>query len=118
MSKVDDALVEIIEELTTFAPEFEGLQDFNRLNLTAHTKEGVQAAINKYQQRINLLLNAKAHLEALIGDGHPGILIMEIDLSSLQDLMRNAGTIEAALAKFNSNAATGLSLEAGAPQPK
>lgn len=111
MSKVDDAVVEIDQELGRIEPIHEGLRDYERLNLNGDTMVEVQHAIAQYDQRVRVLNEARMTLVALQHDGHPTLDIKDVSASVLTDLQVNADTIEAALKKFHSNAATELGLK-------
>lgn len=112
-TKVEEAIAEIDDLLARFAPQHEGLRDFARLNLGERTQEWVRQSIIHYDRRILALTNAREGLVALMADGHPDLPVVEIDPISLADLQANAATIEAALTRFASNAATTLSLKGG-----
>ncbi len=118
MSKVDEAIVEIDAALVAMAPAHEGLNDYNALDIKPETKAQVEAAIVQYDRRKLLLETAKAHLEALTGDGYPVLDIPDVNASVLADLQENAATIAAALAEFTSNAAASLGLTPNPPLPK
>lgn len=118
MTKVEDAIVEIDERLTTFQPRHEGLKDYSRLNLQEQTAREVGESIVAYDRRVGLLRTAKAALQALMEDGHPEIPVREVSLTALADLQANQSTIAAALTQFASNAPTGVNLSAGAIEPK
>lgn len=118
MTKVEEAIVEIDGLLALFAPQHEGLRDFALLNLTSKTQEWVRQSIIHYDRRVAALNIAKTALIALMADGHPDLPIAEVDAQSYADLQANAATIEAALARFASNAATALALNGGVVEPK
>lgn len=118
MTSVDSALNEINERLTTFAPQHEGLRDFALLNLQEATKLEIDSSLKLYDRRKDLLDKAKAALEALKADGHPEIPVREISEAAFADLQGNTSTIEAAMARFASNAATTLALAEGRTEPK
>lgn len=113
-TRVDDALAEVQKELDTFAPELEGLADFERLNLMPAAREYVSARRSVYEHRITLLDIVKTALLALKKDGHPGLPVIGISVPAFQDLLDNAATIEAALKKFSPTGLASLGLEAGA----
>jgi hypothetical protein len=115
---VEQAIAEIDERLATFAPQHEGLRDYALLNIQPHTLEAVRTMITQYDERVALLNRAKDALQALMTDGHPDIPIQDIDASALDDLKENAKTIEAALTRFGSNAATAMNLGVGKIEPK
>jgi hypothetical protein len=115
---VEQAIAEIDERLATFAPQHEGLRDYASLNIQPHSQEVVHAMIVKYDQRKALLDTAKTALQALMDDGHPEIPVQEVEAAVLEDLAQNASTIEAALKRFSSNAATALTLGVGQVEPK
>ena len=115
---VDQALEEIAAALLVMGPQHEGLRDFARLNLAESTLTEIRVSISQYDRRLALLLNAKAALFALVGDGHPALDIREIPASAYDDLRTNAATIEAALAQFGSAIAVSIGLEEGATENK
>lgn len=112
------ALAEILATLAAMAPEHEGLRDFQRLNLQPETLTEVQASLQDYDRRVAKLLAAQASIEALLADGYPALDPRKIADAALEDLQQNARTVEAALARFASNAATRLSLAAAETEEK
>ncbi len=118
MSAVDAALAEIDAQLAYIAPIHEGLRDYSRLNLNPDTLVEVNGAIALYDHRVALLTTAKTALEALNGDGYPDLTIPDVSLSVKADLDANQATITAAQAQFHTNAASGLGLAGGEPEPK
>lgn len=118
MTAVDSALTEINERLATFAPQHEGLRDFALLNLQEATKLEIDSSLKLYDRRKDLLDKAKAALDALKADGHPEIPVREISEAAFADLQGNTSTIEAAMARFASNAAASISLVSGTVEPK
>lgn len=116
---VDAAIVEIDLALAAYAPIFEGLKDYARLDIQQHTREEVDQATQTYDSRINALKKARAGLVALVENGHPDLGIREVDASVTSDLQENAATIEAARARFSSvNTAASLAFTAGPPERK
>lgn len=118
MTAVESAISEMQDLLVVFAPEHEGLRDFARLNLLEATQVDVRKSIINYDRREVLLNAAIAALQALMADGHPTLPVRHIDMTALNDLKANAATIEAALLRFDSNAATDLTLTGGTVEPK
>lgn len=118
MTAVDSALAEINERLATFAPQHEGLRDFALLNLQEATKVEIDSSLKLYDRRQDLLEKAKAALESLNADGHPDLPVREISTAAFDDLRNNTSTIEAAMARFASNAATSIALTEGKTEPK
>ena len=118
MSKVDEAIIEIEQALATLAPEEEGLDDFDSLDITPETEAIVKAAKLDYAQRRQLLTTAWTALNALQVDGHPVLNIDPVSLSVKADLDAQMATLNAALAKFTTTAATTLGMSASAPEPK
>lgn len=118
MTDVDRAVVEITGLLAAFAPQHEGLRDFKSLNLKDVTKIEIENSLALYDRRQGLLEAALAALEALVTDGHPDIPVREISAVAFADLQDNTSTIEAAMARFASNAATSIQLVPGETVPK
>lgn len=105
MSKVDDAVVEIDQELAVLEPRLEGLYDYRRLNIHDDTRAQVESAIAVYERRILQLKATSVQLKSTQQDGHPGLPIREVEDSVLADLRANKETIDQALAQFASGAA-------------
>lgn len=118
MSLVNDAVTEAQGRLDAFGPVREGLADYARLNILPHTLEEIQAALVRYDRRIMLLHSFIVAAEALIDDGYPDLAVREIDAAALTDLQNQLDTITAARARFASNAASSVTLTAGAPEAK
>lgn len=112
-TQVENAIKEITDLLAVFAPQHEGLRDYDRLNLNEDTHIEVRKSIAAYDRRESFLNAALAALNGLMADGHPDIPVRDISLSEYQDLQANAATIEAALLRFATNAATNLALAGG-----
>jgi len=115
---VHQALEEVLFMLDEMKDEHEGLRDFARLNLSEPTLRDVNESIALYDRRVRLLLDTKAALEALINDGFPNLNPREIMPAELAELADQQATITAALKKFASNAAVGITLAPGATEPK
>lgn len=115
---VDGARDEIQAAMAALVPELEGLRDYARLNLHDDTRREVDFSIAQYDRRLGLLTAADAALASLVGDGYPALDVREVADVVYQDLTANAATIEAALRKFASNAATSLRLNPGASELK
>ena len=118
MTEVEQAIAEILARLAEFAPVLEGLRDYQRLNLQPATQTEIADAIADYERRVAKLQATVAALQDLLADGHPDLPVREISQSALRDLQENASTIQAALAKFATNAATTLGLAGGAVEPR
>lgn len=119
MSAAQDALAEVEASLAELAPIHEGLRDYAALNLQPPTKDIINAAVLRYDQRRDALLAAKAALDALINDGHPEIPVSAIPEAAYADLQINQSTITAALGKFAPDtSAPTLGLSAGTPESK
>jgi hypothetical protein len=117
-TEVSTALDELHDALGDVGPEYEGLLDYQRLNLKPDTRREVDEAINDYSRRLGLMNAAQAALEALVNDGYPDLSVRAIAATAFEDLQANAASIEAALKKFSSNQASALTVTAGEPQPK
>lgn len=117
-TRVHQALEEVVAMLGDMQDEHEGLRDFARLNLTEPTLRDVNESIALYDRRGRLLLDAKAALESLINDGFPHLKPREIMPAELAELVDQQATMTAALKKFASNAAVGITLEPGLVEPK
>jgi hypothetical protein len=115
---VDQALDEIDARLAVLEPQYEGLQDFARLNLHPDTRREIEQSIEQYDRRLAVLRVAKEALERLRADGHPDLDVREIVDSAFRDLQDNAATIQAALAQFSSGQAAGLRLSSGPAERK
>lgn len=118
MTKVEEALAEIVAELARIAPIHEGLQDFALLDIKPETKAAVQAAISQYNTRVSRLNDAKTGLQNLLADGYPTLEIPPVEAAVLADLSENQATIAAALAQFTANEAVTLSILPGQPTDK
>jgi hypothetical protein len=118
MTAVEEALKEIEARQAEFAPQLEGLYDYQRLNLAEATQAEVAAAIAVYEQRMVHLRNSKHEITELVKHGHPELPVREVSAEALADLQKNRQTIEAAFTRFASNAATAMKLKSGAPQSR
>jgi len=118
MSQVSEAVIEIVETLTSLEAEHEGLRDYASLNLREETLAEVRSAIEVYDRRVLLLRAAQAALEALAADGHPELPVRTVAQAVHDDLDANAATIQAALAKFAPIVTAELNLEAGEAEEK
>lgn len=118
MSAVTDALAEVDAALAAAVAPHEGLRDYNRLNLEAEAKAEVQEGILFFDTRVALLEEAKAALEALLGQGYPEVPVREIVPTAYADLVENRKTIDAALALFAAEQAQVLAMRTGTPEPK
>lgn len=117
-TEVDQARAEIDEALEVNSPQLEGLRDFSRLNLTSQSLEQINISIEEYSRRNNLLLAAKDALSKLIHDGYPDVLTRELPDAVYVELKSNKESVEAAFAKFASNAAIVLNITKTDTEPK
>lgn len=118
MSQVDEAIVEIDAQLAILNPQYEGLKDYQRLNLHPDSMAAVQAALQVYDRRVGLLMTVRDLLGRLVADGHPALTVQQVSGDVLADLQDNQATITAALSQFASDPATRLVLSAQPPTPK
>lgn len=118
MSKVDEAIVEIQEALGALELPLEGLQDFERLNLGTDALGSVRQARIQHTRRQTKLVNTMAALNSLVDDGYPELRIPDVSLSVHQDLKAQQESIEAALSKFKTDAASSLDLSGQLAQEK
>jgi hypothetical protein len=118
VTAAEQTIVEIDERLSVFVPQYEGMLDYDRLNIKPETKAVVAISIADYEQRMGLLRAAREALAALMADGHPNIDVREVEAAVLADLKENAATIEAALKQFSSNAAASLAMSSEEPVKK
>jgi hypothetical protein len=117
MTKVEEALAEVIAELERIAPIREGLDDYNSLDLQKDSKKVVSDAILLYDNRIRALETAKSALEALLQNGYPDLDIPPVSQAVYNDLTGNRDTIESALAEFETvEEAQSLKIEWGTPE--
>lgn len=114
---VQDTINELGQELSKFEPAIEGFSDFTRLVEEPALSE-IRTIIDTHKRQMGLILDAQRALQALLDGGYPFSLQHEISPTALQDVRANAATIEAALALFSSNVATGLRFTSGSPQPR
>lgn len=115
---IDSAHTELNDALAAVGPEYEGLLDYQRLNLKPDTQREISEAIADYSRRLGLMETARVALDALVNDGYPDLSVRAIAAVAFEDLQANAASIEAALKKFSSNQATGMTLSGGTPVPK
>jgi hypothetical protein len=118
MSAASDARTEIAASLAAIAPQLEGLEDYERLNLGPDAQGEIEESLEQYNRRVKLLEAAKKALDELIADGHPELAAREISDVAYQDLRQNMATIVAALAQFRQETASALGLSHGEPEPK
>jgi len=119
MTKVEEAMQEIADEIATFEPEAEGLDDDLRLNIHEDTRVDVATLRAEYTERLALLHAAHTALTNLMLNGHPGIDSRGVNEAVYADLQENKRTIDAALAKFHVVAtASSLGLTAGGTEQK
>jgi len=118
MSAVDSAIAEIDGALATLNPQYEGLKDYQRLNLHPDTAAAVQAALQVFDKRVGLLATVRDLLARLVADGHPTLTVQQVTPAVLSDLQDNQATITAALSQFASEPAASLNLSADLPGPK
>lgn len=117
------ALKELIFELTaaklSLVPIIEGYEDYLRLNIFPETKAIVQTALDAAKQRLVLIEQALAALEALDQNGYPGVDPMPVTDAVYADLMEQRRTLEAALGQFHPESqATTVIITPGTPEPK
>lgn len=115
---VDSARQEVGVAITVIGPQLEGLHDFDRLNISAMTKEVVEQEIHDYQRRLDLLQAAASALDALDADGYPGIPARDVAEVIYADLHAQLDQITAAFATFQSNKAETLDIKADPPALK
>jgi hypothetical protein len=115
---MDAALKEIEEAVETLTPQYKGLLDYSHIDLQPGTLAEINVSIVEYQQRLQLLHNAKVAIDALVADGHPEMKPREVEASVHSDLQENKLTIDAAFGQFTSNAPVSLAMSSGAPESK
>lgn len=115
---VQAALTEINAALEDQSAAHEGLRDYAKLEMSDKASRDIDAAIEDYDRRKQLLETAKTALDALVEDGYPDLNVREVSESSLKEMSEQQRTITAALGRFASNAATGLELANGEPERK
>lgn len=115
---VHAALDEVRAQLAEIQPEYEGLQDFRRLNLEPEAFQVVRGLESEYSARIGHLTRTAEALENLLINGYPTIPSVEVDPEVLNDLKANMETVQAAFKRFNLGTAGSLGLSANAPEPK
>lgn len=119
MSKVAEAVIEIDAALVTFAPDIEGAEDFQRLNITGDAQQSINVLHDADIRRRGLLQAAKIACELLIADGHPTIIKQSVAPAILDSLEEQIRTLQSFLARLNKRAeATDGTLEFGTPVPK
>lgn len=118
MSKVDEAITEIEAAIEELQLPFEGLRDFERLNLQPETTTEVREARVQYTTRLNKLNQALNYLNELVNDGYPTLEIPNVSISVKEDLKAQHESISAALGKFKTEAAATLGLTGEAPEKK
>jgi hypothetical protein len=116
---VASALVEIAAAIAALAPAHEGLRDFARLNLQPAAALEVKASLEQCDRRAKALEHAQTALDLLVADGYPALPLREVNDTAFADLLNNAATIAAALARFvGPEPATAMGLSGGAVLPK
>lgn len=118
MGALDDLREEFREALHIMAPQLEGFEDLNRLNLVQAT-DHVRAAIIDYNRRKILIVAADEALVRLQADGFPSSSMRIIPAAALAELLDQERTITAALAKFSApDEAVAATITAGEPELK
>lgn len=115
MTSVETAVAEVQNAISEIAPELAGVIDFSKLPIDPETARAVTSAITDFDRRLHLLTVALDALNALLADGYPAVAMREVSASTLKDLQEEAARIEAALAKFESNEATSVTVTAESP---
>ncbi len=115
---VEKGIVEAQQELEAQAPESEGLDDLERLNIGSAALEEVEISRVEYARRMRLEEAFIAAGQALLADGYPDLPARSIPGQILAKLQDQAMTIEAALKKFKPQPLTSLGQTFSAPQPK
>lgn len=118
MTDVEKGIIELKIALQAQAPESEGLDDLERLNIGSAALDEVQISRGEYARRMRL---EQAHIltgEALLADGYPDLPARGVSAVILAQLQDQAATIEAALKKFTPNVVASLGQYFADPQPK
>lgn len=115
---VENGINEADKELQALAPESEGLDDLERLNIGSAALEEVEISRTEYARRIRLLLAYIEAGRALLKDGYPGLPARSVPTQILATLQDQANTIEAALKKFTPSSMASLGQVFGEPEPK
>jgi hypothetical protein len=113
---VHEEIAEVQAALDTYSKEFadeiEGLQDLLRLNISDEARANVQALLDKFDRRVQLLQDARmklgqsqAVLDVMISEGYPEWPEQSVTGMVLQDLVNQKDTITAAIARFTEQAA-------------
>ena len=109
---------ELVAEHTRLVPVIEGLQDYNRLNLSQAVAP-VQQAIADYSRRQSLIEATIAALNNLAADGYPDLPVRNLPPEAYAELRENLHTINLAIAQFGAaEEATVATIVAGEPRPK
>lgn len=115
---VEKGIVEAQQELQAQAPESEGLDDLERLNIGSAALEEVEISRVEYARRMRLEEAFIAAGKALLADGYPDLPARTIPAQILAKLQDQADTIEAALKKFKPSSLTALRQTFSEPEPK
>lgn len=115
---VEKGIAEAQQELEAQAPESEGLDDLERLNIGSAALEEVEISRVEYARRMRLEEAYIAAGKALLADGYPNLPARTVPAAILAKLQNQADTIEAALKKFKPKPLTTLGQTFGAPEPK
>jgi hypothetical protein len=94
IDELEDALLDLV-------PRLEGLRDYSRLNLDPAAQAEVQPLLADYVDREAKLNAALQSLQALQGDGYPGVLTRQVSEAVHNDLRVNRETIATAFDLFN-----------------
>lgn len=115
---VEKGIAEVRGALQTQAPESEGLDDLERLNIGSAALEEVEISRTIYGRRMTLEEAFIAAGEALLKDGYPNLPARAVPASVREKLQNQSDTINAALKKFNAAQLVSLGQTFGEPEPK
>lgn len=116
---VDQARAEIDAALVVNEELLEGAHHLAEMgDLLGGTRSDVDRSVLDYQRRNERLKDARQALKALDDDHYPDVPERPVSESALADMRQDYEAMGAALAKFESNAAATLNLEADRPVKK
>lgn len=116
---VDQARAEIDAALVVNEELLEGAHHLAEMgDLLGGTRSDVDRSVVDYQRRNERLKDARQALKALDDDHYPDVPSRPVSESALADMRQDYEAMGAALAKFESNAAATLNLEADRPVKK